>query len=332
MDFDNGFLHQDGKLTIRNFLPDIGRDQLQETIIAGLRKEPKIISSMFFYDDKGSEIYEDITRLPEYYPPRLEKDLICEASEYLKDSLKGHDIIELGSGDCSKISLLLDHLSDADLSTIRYVPVDFSKSAIVKSAEILLERYRGINIFGIVGDFLSHLETLPDGNERLFIFFGSTIGNLEVDRAKKFFQDLYDTMEPGDRMLMGMDMVKDKEILENAYNDSQGVTAEFNRNIINVVNNLLDTGLEPRDFDHMAFFNDEKSRIEMHLMSREEQTIEVSGQETIRIAKGESIHTENSYKFSIDSIQGMVDEVGLEIERVFTDEKQWFSLILMGKR
>ena len=332
MDFDNGLLHQDGRLTIRNFLPDIGRGQLRKTIITGLNKEPKAISSMFFYDDKGSEIYENITHLPEYYPPRVERTLIDEASEYLKDSLKNHDIIELGSGDCSKISVFLDRLTEEDLSTMRYVPVDFSQSAIVKSAEILLEKYQGINVFGIVGDFLSHLETIPNGNERLFIFFGSTIGNLELEDAKRFFNNLYDTMEPGDRMLMGIDMVKDREVLESAYNDSQGVTAEFNRNVINVVNRLLDVELEPNDFDHVAFFNDEKSRIEMHLRAREQQIIQVAECEPILISKGEMIHTENSYKFTRDAIQSMVDEAGLAIEMIFTDEKQWFSLILMEKR
>ncbi len=332
MDFDNGLIHQEGRLTINNFLPEIGKDQLRNNIIAGLEKNPKMISSMFFYDERGSEIYEEITHLPEYYPPRLERTLIFKSADYLKDSLQDHDIIELGSGDCSKISIFLDSLSESDISSIRYVPVDFSQSAIVKSAEMLVEKYHGIKVLGIVGDFLSHLETIPNGKERLFIFFGSTIGNLEVEDARRFFKDLYETMGPGDRMLIGMDMVKDKEVLEKAYNDSQGVTADFNRNIINVVNRLLDTTMDPNDFEHVAFFNEEKSRIEMHLQAGKEHFLEIPGREPIWIREGELIHTESSHKFTNDDIERMMDEAGLVIEKIFTDEDRWFSLILLGKQ
>jgi len=331
MDFENGLLHQAEKLTIRNFLPEIGKDQLQETIIDGLIKEPRTISSMFFYDEKGSEIYEEITKLPEYYPPRVEMALIIEAGEYLKNRLDYHDIIELGSGDCSKISTFLDQLTDEGLSTIRYVPVDFSQSAIVKSAGILLERYQGISVFGIVGDFLCHLETIPNGNKRLFICFGSTIGNLEPYEAQQFLKDIRYAMQPGDRMLLGVDLIKDKEVLEKAYNDSQGITAEFNRNIINVVNELLETDMEPDDFDHVAFFNEQKSRIEMHLRPRSEQVIQIPGYGSIKIAKGELIHTESSYKFTNDAIKRMVKDAGLKIENVFSDDNEWFSLVLMRK-
>ena len=327
MDFDRSRIHVDERFRMMNLLPEVGRDQLASLIREGLEARPKRIPSMFFYDETGSRIYEEITRLPEYYPPQIEMDLVRRAAERLAPSLKGHDIVELGSGDCSKISLVLERVDREHLPTIRYVPVDFSQSAIVESASRLMETFGELEILGIVGDFLNHLDSVPTGKPRLFVFLGSTIGNLEKEGARSLLHEINAAMGDEDRMLLGVDMVKDRDVLEMAYNDSQGVTAAFNRNIINVVNALLETDLDPHAFEHIAFFNEEASRIEMHLRAIQELALSSNGYD-LSIGKGEMIHTENSYKFTLGEMETMLEDAGLGIDEVFSDDRGWFSLIL----
>ncbi len=321
----------EGGLIIQDFLPELKGSHLADSIVDGLMKEPKEIPSMFFYDERGSKLYEMITELPEYYPPQVETKLIAVAADSLAQGLRGHDIVELGSGDCSKISILLDRVPPADIPTLRYVPVDFSRSAVEESAANLRTRFPGMDIHGIVGDFLSHLDCMPDGRDRLLAFFGSTIGNLEKEKAHGFFQELKEVLRPGDEMLLGLDMVKDVTVMERAYNDSQGVTAEFNLNIVNVVNRLIGSHLDPNSFEHLAFFNPNESRIEMHLRAISPMSIELDGLEApITIEEGETIHTENSYKFTMERIERLVGSAGLAIRERYTDENGWFSLLRLG--
>jgi L-histidine N-alpha-methyltransferase len=318
---------------VDNFLLKIGRDAVIRDITEGLTCCEKHISCIYFYDAVGSKLFEEITRLPEYYPARTEKRLLSEAAFHVCNELKDIDIVELGSGDCSKISILLEAVPSHFLPSVRYIPVDVSQSVVEESAAILVSTFPGMSIHGVVADFMKQLDLIPKGLKRFFCFLGSTVGNLSKDDTVGFFRNLGKAMRDGDMLLLGADMAKDKDVLERAYNDNAGVTAEFNRNILNVVNNIAGTNFRPEAFEHVAFYNEELSRIEMHLKAKEDlEVVSPFIEEKIIIRKGESIHTENSHKFTREHIKNFASAAGLEIQRIFTDEKKWFSLVLMAKK
>lgn len=315
-------------LRIDNHLLEGEAHTIVEEILAGLCSERKRISSKYFYDATGSNLFKAITRLPEYYPTRTEKPLIKAAADGICQDFDHTDIVELGSGDCSKISIFLEGVHFCAEHSLRYIPVDVSQSAIEESAEFLASAFPHLAIHGIVADFTTQLELIPNGNKRLYCFFGSTIGNFSKEQAFRFFYLLNAAMSPGDRLLLGVDRIKDKHILERAYNDRRGITAAFNRNILNVVNDLIETDFNPKDFNHLAFYNDLDQRIEMHLTARTDMTIYSPHlTQPLTIEQGERIHTENSYKFSDASITALGDDHGLDIEAVFTDRNGWFSLV-----
>jgi L-histidine N-alpha-methyltransferase len=323
----------DPTATVDNFLLKIGRDAVVESIASGLTSRKKYISCIYFYDAVGSKLFEKITHLPEYYLTRTEKNLLAEAALHVCNKLKNIDIVELGSGDCSKISILLEAIPPRFLRSVRYIPVDVSQSVVEESAAILVSTFPGMSIHGVVADFMKQLDLIPKGLTRFFCFLGSTVGNLSKGDAIGFFRILGGAMQTGDMLLLGADMVKSKDVLEKAYNDTEGVTAEFNRNILNVVNNIANTNFRPEAFEHVAFYNEELSRIEMHLKAKED--VEVKSphiKRKIVIRKGESIHTENSHKFTHEYIKDFALAAGLEIQHIFSDEKKWFSLILLAKK
>jgi L-histidine N-alpha-methyltransferase len=318
--------------TVDNFLLKLGRDAVVQSIAAGLTARKKHISCIYFYDTVGSKLFERITRLPEYYLARTEKSLLSEAALRISRELRNVDIVELGSGDCSKISILLEAVPSRVLPSVRYIPVDVSQSVIEESVAILVSTFPGMSIHGVVADFMKQLDLIPKGLKRFFCFLGSTVGNISEGDAIGFFRVLGGAMRAGDMLLLGADMVKSKGVLEKAYNDSEGVTAQFNRNILNVVNDIASTNFHPEAFEHVAFYNEEQSRIEMHLKAKEDQ--EVSSPffaERITITKGESIHTENSHKFTHEYIEDFARAAGLEIQHIFSDRKKWFSLVLLAK-
>jgi L-histidine N-alpha-methyltransferase len=320
-------------MMIEEFMPEVGESSIREKLLACLRSNPKTLPSMFFYDETGSELFEKITQLEEYYPPKIEIPLLRSTARTLNGELSECDIVELGSGDCSKISVFLDEVPEETRRNVVYYPVDVSREAIEKSAGILQERYPEMDVHGIHADFLEHIEKIPGKRKRFFCFFGSTIGNLTEDKAMEFMRNLNRIMNKNDRLLLGMDMVKDIGIIERAYNDSQGITAEFNRNILRVTNSHLGTDFNPDDFEHVAFFNEELSRIEMHL--RAKRDLEVRSpllNERFVFKKGETIHTENSHKYTVDHIRKMANAAGLSLENVHTDDRKWFSLAEMVKR
>ena len=320
------------RVAIEHSLTKPGAEAIIESIAAGLYSEKKHISCVYLYDAVGSKLFEKITGLDEYYPARIEKSLLKDAAIYICDFLRDADIVELGSGDCSKISILLDAVPSHCLHSLRYIPVDVSHSAIDESARILSGRFPGITINGVIADFMNQLDIVPDGSKRFFCFLGSTIGNLSRTDALDFITYLGEIMSSGDMLLLGADMVKDIDMLEKAYNDSQGITAEFNLNILNVVNSLAKTDFVPGKFEHLAFYNDKLSRIEMHLKAGEDMEIASPLiDENIFIRKGETIHTENSHKFTLEHLEGLSLAANLEIEHIFTDENKWFSLVLMSK-
>ena len=297
-------------------------------MISSLKK----ISSVFFYDDKGSKLFEEITKLPEYYLTRTEIGLLKINAPLISEKLRNVDIVEFGSGDCKKISILLDTIPKELRDTICYVPVDVSNAAVEKSSNILLNKFPGIRIHGIIADFTSQLDVIPKYTKKVFCFLGSTIGNFSMDKALQFLDYLSAIMHPGDLLILGFDMVKSKEVLEKAYNDSKNVTEKFNKNILNVVNRHIDTDFNTNAFEHIAFYNERFSRIEMHLKAKKNMEIFCPILPiNIHIKKGETIHTENSYKFTTENIKCLASGADLEIQNIFTDENKWFSLVQLIK-
>lgn len=320
------------QVVLKNFLPKTGMDVLRSEIIHGLRKKKKRLNSKFFYDDRGSELFEKITALPEYYPTRTEKSIIREVSSDVMNRLDGHEIIELGSGDCSKITLLLNG-RDGDLyDDLHYLPVDFSPAALEKSAGILSASYNGIRITAIAADFTTQLDMIPRSGPALICFFGGTIGNLESNDAAKMLRNIGTFMREGDVLLLGLDMVKPVNVLLDAYNDSQSVTAAFNKNILRVANAIAGFDFDESRFVHRAIYDTGRQRIEMHLIAKE--NMEVSSEltdEPVRFRKGESIHTENSHKYDPAAIRKLAAGAGLQIRKVHHDPRKWFALVEMVK-
>ena len=313
-------------------MPKNGSKKIEKNIIEGLSNSSKKISCVYFYDDKGSKLFEEITKLPEYYLTRTEIPLLKKAALSISDKLRNIDIIEFGSGDCTKISILLENVPKEFIDTICYVPFDVSYAAVEKSSNILSDKFPEVKIHGIVADFNSRLKVFPKNTKKAFCFLGSTIGNFSLEEAQEFLVKLSKIMHSGDLLLLGFDMVKNKEILEKAYNDIQNITEKFNKNILNVVNNLIGSDFKPDNFEHIAFYNEQFSRIEMHLKAVKD--IEI--QSTISpinffIKKGETIHTENSYKFTDEDILSLASGAELEIQKIFTDENKWFSLVQLIK-
>ncbi len=332
MNFTDAVARCDNRFVVESCLPSIGGDTIARTILSGLSASPPRISSMFFYDAAGSKLFEEITRLPEYYPARTEKMLLAQAADSLGRELRDIDIVEIGSGDCSKISIILNAIPARNLTEIKYVPVDISQSAIEESAATLVSRFPGLRIHGVVADFLTQLDRIPKGHKRLFCFLGGTLGNLDHADARLFFDILRSCMQPHDLLLLGVDMVKPADILEAAYNDSSGVTAAFNRNILNVVNKLTGCNFDPLAFEHIAFFNGAFSRIEMHLRALRDMVISSARHShKSALTKGEMIHTENSYKFTRESLEELLLPAGLRITRTMTDDNGWFSLFSIRK-
>jgi L-histidine N-alpha-methyltransferase len=324
--------HSTQHTVIRDHLEEQRERAAREEILAGLQASPKFIPCVFLYDERGSELFEQITRLEEYYPPRKELPLLRGLARQMGEAWEGVDVVELGSGGCSKISVILNSIPPELRRTVRYVPLDVSRSAIEQSVAVLSRRFDGIRIQAMVADFRNHMHLIPCERPRVFCFLGSTIGNLSREQARAFLTELSDHMQTGDVLLLGLDMVKEKEVLERAYNDEKGVTARFNKNVLNVVNRHLETSFDPSDFDHVAFYDEELCRIEMHLRARR-GVLEESpfSEENISLRAGETIHTENSHKFTQQHLQDLAEICGLELAGKAQDQKEWFSVARMVK-
>ncbi|MCF6149546.1 MAG: L-histidine N(alpha)-methyltransferase [Candidatus Kuenenia sp.] len=316
------------RLEIISYTIDTYSCDLKEHIREGLTAPQKYISSKYFYDAYGSTLFEKICKLPEYYLTRTELSILKESAPEIMEEFQKGDIIELGSGANWKIKILLNATDEANLSDIRYMPVDVSESALIDASEELLEVYPDLKVTGIVADFTKHLEKLPTLDNRFFTFLGSTIGNLTEKEGIHFMKNISSLMEKNDRFLLGFDMLKAKEMIERAYNDTQGVTSEFNKNSLNVVNRELNADFNPDHFDHIAFLNAEKEQIEMHLKANRDVSVEIRDLDlTIEMEKGETIHTEVSRKFTQKSIETLAEGASLKINRWFTDPRKWFSLV-----
>lgn len=314
-------------IEVRNYLQKSYCNAIARDAYRGFTASQKYIPSKYFYDTRGSQLFEEICYLPEYYPTRTEISILKHAAPNIMKSFPRGDIVELGSGANRKIRLFLDSAGRERLSHYRYVPVDVSGSALQEASEELQRSYDGLDVVGIVADFTLHMHMIPCDNSRLIIFLGSTIGNFDEKMQWNFLQSVVRSMNHPDRFVIGFDMIKPREILEAAYNDSRGITAKFNKNVLHVLNRELNANFQPFQYEHVAFYNDEKERVEMHLRAKEKTvvTIDDLGLE-VTIDKGETIHTENSCKFSRAGVERMVSDAGLAIRGWYSDSKGWFSL------
>lgn len=316
--------------TLINHLDRAFINTLAEDVREGLSGVPKTLPSKYFYDGKGSLLFEEICLLDEYYPTRTEQGIIREmAGKYMEKSA-GCDIIELGSGSHEKISLFFDAAYPDLRKTMRYVPVDISEDAVESAMEALERRYPELPVMGIIADFTHHMEEVAMGRPSRYLFLGGTIGNFEKDQAGDFLREISRVLTDRDLLLVGFDMVKDRDLLEQAYNDSRGCTARFNLNVLEVVNRELGGNFDTGAFEHRAFFNEEESRIEMHLEANRDITIRLESLDLdIEMKKGETIHTENSHKYTPASIENLAAASGLKVLDVYSDPRNWFSLVEM---
>ena len=291
----------------------------------------KELPPKLFYDELGSELFDRITELPEYYPTRCERAILNRHAPEIVEASEAEEIVELGSGSASKTRALLYAMAGAGRLR-RYVPVDVSPVPVERCAEELCTTYPGLLVHGLIGDFQRDLVHLPDGEQRLFAFLGGTIGNFYPGERADFLADLADLMDPDDRLLLGTDLVKDVEVLEAAYNDEAGITAEFNRNSLRVVNRILEADFPTERFEHVAFYNEDESWIEMRLRSLDDRTVAVRGAGIeVPLEAGEEIRTEISAKFTHDRVRDELAAAGLRLQSFFTDDDELFGLSVSAR-
>ena len=302
---------------------------LQTDVRDGLTSTPKELPPKYFYDDRGSRLFEDITRLPEYYPTRCEREILDRCAGHIAQASGADTLIELGSGTSEKTRLLLDAMVEGGRLR-RFVPFDVSETTLRDAAAGIAREYPSIEVHGVVGDFDHHLPLLPGGGRRLVAFLGGTIGNFTPPDRKRFFAELVSGFEPGDGLLLGTDLVKDVGRLEAAYDDSAGVTADFNRNVLHVVNARLGADFDPDRFQHVAFFDLDNEWIEMRLRSRATHTVTVPGCDGLEVSfeAGEEMRTEISAKFRRPGVESELAAVGLELTEWWTDSAGDFALSL----
>jgi len=316
-------------IPVTNLLAAENREDEIAQIFEELKREKKSIPSRFFYNEAGSLLFEKITALPEYYPTRTELSIVKTQAASILGDFDTLDIIDLGSGNELKASVLLSALPENRMQDVRYIPVDVSESALTSSAVRLKDQYPSLHIHPLLADFMKEFTHIPRNGRKLFCFFGSTIGNLDTADAHEFLRRMKNRMEPGDMFLLGLDMVKDRQTLHDAYNDSLGVTAEFNLNILNAVNAFAGTNFDTGDFEHLAVYNEACRRMEMYLEAKRD--IEIRSQhfpDKISLSKGERIHTENSHKYTRADIEGYASASGLTLGNIYTDSRGWFSLLM----
>ncbi len=303
-------------------------------VIQGLRQTPKTLPCRYFYDDLGSALFEQITDLPEYYPTRTEQSILETYATEIVELTRACELIELGSGSSRKTHILLEAYSQLD-APLHYCPIDVSAGILRSTALDLLDRYPKLNVCGLAGTYEQALAQLPlrVTENRLLIFLGSTMGNLEDPARDRFLAQVQQALQPGEFFLLGIDLQKPIEVLEAAYNDSQGVTAAFNLNILQHLNDRFHGDFQLDRFEHVAFYNTAASRIEMHLKSLTPQTVTLKDLElTIELQADELIHTEISRKFNLATLSNLLDARALHPLKIWTDPQSWFGLILCQRQ
>jgi L-histidine N-alpha-methyltransferase len=302
---------------------------LRADVRAGLTADPKVLPPKWFYDARGSELFEKITRLPEYYPTRAERAILERRAPEIAGLARAKTFIELGSGSSEKTRFLLDAMTQTgELGA--FVPLDVSASALEESTVDIAARYPGLSVRGVVGDFTRHLAALPAGGARLVAFLGGTIGNLVPLERTRFLNDLRDELDPGEWLLIGTDLVKSPHVLVPAYDDAAGVTAEFNRNVLHVINRELGADFDSSAFAHVAVWDAEREWIEMRLRAVTPQRVRVPGLEnlTVDFAAGEELRTEISAKFHPDGVRAELAAAGFTLVGRWTDDYGRFLVTL----
>jgi L-histidine N-alpha-methyltransferase len=308
--------------------PDDLRRGMRADVTRGMQATPKELPSKYFYDEEGSALFDAITRLPEYYPTRTERSILVERAGEIAARSGADTLIELGSGTSEKTRLLLDAFHRRG-TLRRFVPFDVDELTLRSAAAAVATEYSGVTVHAVVGDFERHLALLPTGGRRMIAFLGSTVGNLNSEQRALFLSDIVHQLEPGDTFLLGTDLVKDVARLEAAYDDSAGVTAAFNRNVLRRLNRELDADFVPDRFEHVAVFDTEAEWIEMRLRSTVDQVVTIAGLDlTVQFAAGEEMRTEISAKFRSDGLAGELTVAGLELLELWTDPAGDFALSL----
>ncbi len=301
---------------------------LEDDVRAGLTGEVKRLPPKYFYDERGSKLFDAICHTEAYYPTRTEAALLEAVAGEVMAEVDPTHLVELGSGAARKTRILLEAMHAAE-GPVTFVPMDVSASMLRTSAQALLADYPWLAIHGIVGDYEHTLPRMPAGARRLVAFLGGTIGNFEPDDAVAFLSKVRAHLHVGDALLLGTDLVKDKAILDRAYNDPEGLTAAFNKNLLTVLDRELGADFDPEAFEHRAFFDPAKARVEMHLVSKRAQTVHLEALDLqVPFAEGESIHTEVSRKFTRPSVTSMLEAAGFNVARFDTPTDDFFALTL----
>ena len=319
-------------VSLSNYLAaDAAARALRQDVRAGLTSTPKTLPPKWFYDEVGSDLFDQITRLPEYYPTRAEAEILRARAAEIASASGADTLVELGSGTSEKTRILLDALRDAG-SLRRFIPFDVDASVLNVASADITDEYPGIEIEAVCGDFEEHLGKIPQVGRRLYVFLGSTIGNLTPGPRAKFLTSLAGTLQPGDSLLLGTDLVKDTDRLVRAYDDAAGVTAQFNKNVLAVVNRQLDADFDLAAFDHVARWNADEERVEMWLRASSPQRVHVGDLGlTVDFAAGEEMHTEVSSKFRPETVAAELAAAGLRRTHWWTDEAGDFGLSLAVK-
>jgi L-histidine N-alpha-methyltransferase len=320
---------EQGTITIDSYLHEGQERSLADDVLDGLTKPFKELPPKHFYDARGAELFDQICELPEYYPTRTERSILQQAAEQIARVTAAEELVELGSGTAAKTRVLLDALHKAGTLKL-YIPVDVTESMVRDCARELTEEFPGLRVHGVIGDFERHLDRVPAAEgPRVVVFLGGTIGNFPPGSRRRFLREIAKLLGPEDHLLMGTDLVKDPDVLTQAYDDAQGVTAEFNRNLLTVLNRELQADFDPEDFEHVALFDREHEWIEMRLRARRAHTTTVRDLGlSVHFEEGEEMRTEISAKFTQERVEDDLSAAGLEIVDWLTDPQELFAITL----
>jgi dimethylhistidine N-methyltransferase len=308
------------------------RGDFERSVVEGLCASPKFLPCRFFYDAEGSRLFEEICNLPEYYLTRAERAILVErAGDIVARTPPGAALVELGSGSAAKTRLLIEALLARD-GEARFVPVDISEAMLRESSEVLHADYPSLEILAVCAEYEEGLRRVREAvrGPKLVVWLGSNVGNFERAAAAEFLGRLRGSMKPEDRLLLGVDLRKDREVLEAAYDDARGVTARFNKNLLARINRELRGRFDLESFRHCARYLEEEGRIEMHLVSERAQKVEIAAAGiVVPFERGEAIHTEDSYKYSLEEIDALARRAGFGVEERWLDPEGLFSLTLL---
>jgi L-histidine N-alpha-methyltransferase len=324
-------------ILIESYLDQDDERCLANDVLDGLTRPFKELPPKHFYDARGSELFEQICGLPEYYPTRTERAILTANADAIvaASGSPAGELVELGSGSAEKARILLDAMTEAG-SLRRYVPLDVSETVVRDAAEQLVDEYDDLAVHGVIGDFQRHLDRVPracDGTPRIVALLGGTIGNFPPGTRRGLLRQISALLGTEDRLLLGTDLVKDPAVIEAAYDDAAGVTAEFNRNVLHVINRELDADFTPDAFEHMAFFDRRHEWIEMRLRAVRPCRVNIAELGLhVEFAAGEEMRTEISAKFTRARLEADFKAAGLELDRWFTDENELFALSLARRQ